>query len=541
MRKEISCILMVIAISIGCSSKVRDFTYEPTRPDYWPTKEWRISTPEEQGMDSEKILQMVEYLKKERIPIDSITIVRNGYIVSDIYLNPLFPKKTKHIIHSCTKSIMSALIGIAIDKGYIKDVNVRVLDIFKDIKARGSDHRMRALTLKDLLTMQTGIRSMDSYLYEWKGLFKMMNTDNWTEFALNLPMDVESGIRFDYSNISSFLLSAIITKKTGMDTLSFARRYLFDPLGIKDIQWAKSPRGIYIGWARIWLKPHDMAKIGLLYLQKGRWGKGQIVSAQWVEESTSVHALPKKFRYLTDEDGKKITSKSIGVWLFTNLARPFSDGYGYQWWIDKMGMYTALGHGGQFITVVPQKNMVIVFASKLRGRETFIPVKMYKEYILPAVVSDKSITAKKVVQDKLSLLSDTPEPVIKRLAVPELPPMALKISDKLYLLKSNPWQYNRFKLTFKPEQDYVVFNYTKKNEIYNLKVGLDNVYRLSKSNNDTYASKGSWTASNIFAIEYEIIGYSSIGTWTMIFDNDEITIEEFGPTGSYTYTGKLKK
>lgn len=219
-------------------------------PASWPTEEWPSSTPEEQGIDSAKLVEMVAYYEQQRakngqIQIDSITIVRNGTIVADIYLNPMFPRDTKHVIHSCTKSIMSVLIGIAIARGYIEGFGIPIVDIFADKQVAGQNGRLQALTLQDLLTMQTGLRSRDSYLYEWEGLFATQASEDWVEFILNLPFDAEPGTRFDYSNLSSFLLSATITRMTGMDTLTFARRYLFEPLGIEDVGWAKSPGHLY--------------------------------------------------------------------------------------------------------------------------------------------------------------------------------------------------------------------------------------------------------------------------------------------------------
>ncbi len=250
--------------------------YESVDPDYWPTQQWQTSTPEDQGMNSNRLIEMVQFYEKEHsknenIAIDSITIIRNGYVIADIYLNPLYPKDTEHIIHSCTKSIMSALIGIAIERGYIRNVDIPVIDILNDKNIKNADERIRKLTVKDLLTMKTGLHSQDSYLYQHRGLFETQKTYDWTEHILNLPFEAEPGTRFDYSNLASFLLSAIITKTTGTNTLSFAKEHLFNPLGIKDVKWEKSPKGIYIGWARMWLKPHDMAKIGMLYLQKGKW------------------------------------------------------------------------------------------------------------------------------------------------------------------------------------------------------------------------------------------------------------------------------
>ena len=202
-------LIMTLGIVITNKPQMQRISYEPATPDYWPTQGWQKSTPEEQGMDSAKLLEMVEFyekqhLKSEKISIDSITIVRNGYIVADIYLNPLFPKNTKHMIHSCTKSIMSALIGIAVEEGYIEDVDVLVLDILELKNIENVDARIKTLTLKYLLAMQTGLHSQDSYLYQWKGLFKMQTTDDWTEYILNLPFEAEPGARFEYSTRNMF-------------------------------------------------------------------------------------------------------------------------------------------------------------------------------------------------------------------------------------------------------------------------------------------------------------------------------------------------
>lgn len=537
-------LIMTLGIVITNKPQMQRISYEPATPDYWPTQGWQKSTPEEQGMDSAKLLEMVEFyekqhLKSEKISIDSITIVRNGYIVADIYLNPLFPKNTKHMIHSCTKSIMSALIGIAVEEGYIEDVDVLVLDILELKNIENVDARIKTLTLKYLLAMQTGLHSQDSYLYQWKGLFKMQTTDDWTEYILNLPMEAEPGTRFDYSNMASFLLSAIIKKTTDMDTISFAREHLFDPLEIKDIQWEKSPMGIDIGWARMWLKPHDMAKIGLLYLQKGRWESQQIIPARWIEESLTAHSFPKKYRYVYNEKGKVDRMTSGGIWMFTNLARPFADGYGYQWWLDKSGMYSAVGVGGQFIMVVPKENLVVVFTSKLSGADSFFPVKMLDKYILPAIVSNESIDANETAQYELSLLSEPPSQVVKPQPLQELPAIALEISDETYSLDSNPWKYNNFELIFAPEKDYAEFSYTaKENDVVNYRVGLNGVFQLTETNNNTYAAVGSWISPNTFSIDYEIIGYTTKDKWTFTFDRDEILIEEVGVTGKYNYGGK---
>jgi len=307
--------------------------------DYWPTEGWRTSTPEEQGMHSKIISDMLEWIQVKSYSIDSITIIRNGYMVADVYFDP-FSKGQKHIIHSCTKSIMSALIGIAIDKGYIKNVDQPIVDIFTDREISNLNAHKKSITLENLLTMASGLECRDSYLYNWVGLEGMMNSSDWAQYVLDLPMAEPPGERFEYCNGVSYLLSVIIQKTTNMRTLEFAKKHLFGPLGITDVRWQTSPQGIDIGSGRMWLKPHDMAKIGWLYLNKGRWGNTRIVPAIWVEASTRIH----------------IDATVLGLLQISDAF----DHYGYQWWVDFDGYYAAVGYKGQGIYVVPEKNIVAV-------------------------------------------------------------------------------------------------------------------------------------------------------------------------------------
>ena len=338
--------------------------------DYWPTAGWRTSTPEEQGMHSKILADMLEWIQIKSYIIDSITIIRNGYIVADVYFDP-FSKGQKHIIHSCTKSIMSALIGIAIDKGYIKNVDQPIVDIFSDREISNLNEHKKSITLENLLTMASGLECRDSYLYNWVGLEEMKNSSDWAQYVLDLPMAEPPGERFEYCNGVSYLLSVIIQKATNMRTLEFAKKNLFGPLGITDVRWQTSPQGIDIGWGRMWLKPHDMAKIGWLYLNNGRWGNKQIVSTMWVEASTRI----------------QIDATVLELLQISDVF----DHYGYQWWVDFDGYYAAVGYKGQGIYVVPDKNIVAVFTGDMLGKSALIVKNLFDSYIIPAAVSPKPL------------------------------------------------------------------------------------------------------------------------------------------------------
>jgi hypothetical protein len=263
------------------------------------------------------------------------------------------------------------LVGIAIDKEYIKNVDQSIVDIFSDREISNLNKHKKSITLENLLTMASGLECRDSWRYGYVGLEEMMNSDDWAQYVLDLPMAEPPGERFEYCNGVSYLLSVIIQKTTNMRTLEFAEKNLFGPLGITDIGWETSPQGIDIGWGRMWLKPHDMAKIGWLYLNKGRWDNKQIVPAMWVEASTRIHI---------DATVPKILQ----------ISEVF-DYYGYQWWVDFDGYYAAVGSKGQCIFVVPEKNMVVVFTGDLPGKGAFIAKNLLDSYIVPAAVSPKPL------------------------------------------------------------------------------------------------------------------------------------------------------
>ena len=331
--------------------------------DYWPTDAWRHSTSEAQGMRSQPLADMLAEIKKIGYRIDSVTVIRNGYVVLDAYFHP-FKKGLKHDIMSNTKSIMSALIGIAVDRGEIKSVAQPVLGFFPDKTVANVDAHKRAMTLKHLLTMTAGFDCKDNYRHGWDGLKEMQKSPDWAQNVLDLPMAQAPGTGFVYCNGVSFLLSAILQKATGMTALDYAKKRLFGPLGITDVIWPETPRGVSVGYGGILLTPHDMAKFGLLYLNKGKWDGRQIVAEAWVKASTRWH---------------------VDATLFGH--------YGYQWWNDGTGYYVGVGYRGQFIFVVPDKNLVAVFTGDLEGMTFNAPSNLLIKFVLPAVQADTALTA----------------------------------------------------------------------------------------------------------------------------------------------------
>jgi CubicO group peptidase (beta-lactamase class C family) len=345
-------VILLMLFLVSCTALSPKATLAPP---YWPTDGWRTSTPEEQGIDSTELVNMIEYVQRMKYDVDSVVVIRHGYKVAQINFHP-YVSGQKHILYSCTKSVVSALIGIAMEEGLIAGVDQPMLDFFPDYTPENVDEDKESMTLENMLTMSTGFECRDSYLYDNRGLVDMHESDDWVQHVLDLPMANEPGTYFEYCNGSSFLLSAIITQVTGMSALEYAQEKLFPPMGITDASWDASPDGINYGYSHLFMLPEDMAKFGYLYLHNGVWEGEQLVPAAWVEVSTQ----------------EQISAGTL------------QDGYGYQWWTDDAGYYMALGYNGQFIFVLQDLDMVVVIVSDRYDGDYEAPEYLLTEYIIPA-------------------------------------------------------------------------------------------------------------------------------------------------------------
>jgi CubicO group peptidase (beta-lactamase class C family) len=236
---------------------------------YWPTEAWRVSAPEDQGMDTALLLQMLAAIDEQYLNIDSVVVVHNGYIVTEKYYPP-YKQDTLHDMYSITKSIVSALVGIAIHEGYLNSVDDPVLDFFPERTFENDDELKRSITLEHLLTMSSGLAGNDH---------EMVSSRDWVQSVLDQPMTSEPGTAFNYNSGNAHVLSAIIQETSGLNTRDFAQQYLFDPLGISDLTWQMDINDIPKGGWGMAMKPRDMAKLGYLYLNQGVWDGQQIIPA----------------------------------------------------------------------------------------------------------------------------------------------------------------------------------------------------------------------------------------------------------------------
>jgi CubicO group peptidase (beta-lactamase class C family) len=333
--------------------------------DYWPTNGWQTSAPEEQGMDSAILNKMMTKIEEHQLLIDSILIVKNGYLVMEEYPSSTYDQDSRHIIHSCTKSFTSALVGIAIEEGYIPGVDSKLVDLLPNRTYANYDERKGNITLEHLLTMTSGLEWdewSEPYSSPMNSHYKYWYASDSVQYVLDLPMAYDPGEAWVYSSGGSHLLSAIVTESTGVSLLEYATDKLFDPLGIavSDVLWPADSQGIYRGSGGVEMLPRDMAKFGYLYLNNGTWDGEQIVPSSWVQSSseTLIH--------------------------FDDYS-----GYSYQWWTyptEIANVYSANGFAGQYIFVIPSLDMVVVFTSRTDPYDVYPQPSILFDYIIPAAL-----------------------------------------------------------------------------------------------------------------------------------------------------------
>ena len=412
---------LAIALLAGCGAD----RAPPARPSGEPREPDQRSAPELQGVRSDALADALERAHQRHLDIHSLTIVRHGTVVLDAAFYP-FPPNTRHDVASVTKSVTSILVGIAIQMHKLSE----------DQPVTGRPE----IRVRDLLSMQSGL---DCGVVEGEGeLAAMTKQADWVGFARSLRQRVPPGTQFAYCSPGYHLLSAELSRVTGMSERAFAQAYLFGPLGITDVYWPSDPQGITHGWGDLQLRPRDMAKLGELFLQHGRWHGAQIVPDAWITRSTQVHAT-----IAGDED------------------------YGYGWRISKpiAGMYLAYGRGGQRIVVWPSKDVVI---SVTAGNFDLADI---SDALLDALRSDVALPPNPAGQARLAAalraISAVPPP-----AAPPSPASAM--SGVTYRLEANALDARTVRFTaIEPNLGRIELRVGDR--LFAAAVGLDGVYRTS--------------------------------------------------------------
>ena len=484
---------------------------------------WPISTPEEQGIDSEKLLAALNFIQDKKIPIHSLLIIRDGKLLLDAYMHPYTPD-TRHQIYSVTKSVLSALVGIAIEQGYIKNIDQPVVDFFPEWQIANLDETKQAMTLRHLLTMSSGLDFTNSVEdYE-----KMAASDNWGQHVLNLPMAAKPGAEFVYCDGCAHLVGFILTQATGMPLREFADKNLFSPLGITDYTWHVDAHGQPFGYFGIGMKPRDMAKLGYLYLHKGQWEEKQLVPRAWVELTTCGQPAVCPFQKIWDPIG-----------------------YGYFWWMWP-DFYTAAGRGGQWIMVAPDQDIVIVMTAGGVDISDMLfpgimPFDLVTDRILPAAATDQPLPANPdglgALETRVSELAQ-PKPA----PVAPLPELAGQVDGQVYEFSDRPldlffslvaddlvddaheafgdvgtYEVKAMRLSFEEAEALLTLTFTDDYTV-ELPVGLDGIYRIADTRLGPLAARGAWHADDEFRMEIASVGNSHLVKLAFFLDDTPIQI-----------------
>lgn len=295
----------------------------------------------------------------------SCLISRQDRLVYEHYRDERTPGELAKI-NSCTKSVLSSLICIAMDLGVLPSPDTCITEFFPQLHD-DRDQRKSEITLRHLLTLTAG--------FNWtefggqKSFPRMTRTENWIQFVLEQPLSESPGTRMEYNSGVSQLLSAILVQASGMSTARFAEQYLFGPLGIQEYEWEADPQGIHTGGFGLKLRPADLLKLGQLYLQEGVWNDTRLISSELVHTSTAT-AIP--------------------------AEAPRRGGYAWHWWTDTflkpndspsspaLEYFNARGYGGQFVYVLPALDTVVVLTQDKLGKSK-PSMDVFREHIAPVL------------------------------------------------------------------------------------------------------------------------------------------------------------
>ena len=335
--------IIILSTLVGCgpsSTEIEAVNFTPL-----PRDDWIVSTPGEQGLDPELVAEL--FLNAEKLKtLYGLLVIKNGHLIAEGYFNGGSVEQ-KPFMASATKSITSALVGIALDQGCVSNLDQKMIDFFPEFADQINDSRKEQITIRDLLKMRSG--------FVWEERTQYMESffssgGYWLPFIVGFPLTSDPGTDFGYSNLSSHLLGVIVSRACETDLNSFAEEYLFSPIDAEVGEWSQDADNYYYGAHAIQLSARDRAKFGLLYLNNGEYEGDQVISAEWISDSLQKYS-----------DRINLSGWIPGLSSRVGYYRDI--GYGYQWWSAKAGkhhFYYAAGHGGNQIILLDELDMVIV-------------------------------------------------------------------------------------------------------------------------------------------------------------------------------------
>lgn len=319
------------------------------------------STPELQGVSSAGILDFLNAIDTGKVEVHSYMFLRHGKVIAEGWWSPYGPGY-KHLLYSASKTFTATGIGLAVAEGRLK-VTDKVVSFFPYSLPDSMGEYMRNLTVENLLTMSVG-QAQESR--------SMGNNGDWiTTFLSNEPSQ-KPGTVFKYNNMATFMLSAIVQQVTGQTLFDYLRPRIFQPLGIRGMDWDLNPQGINLGMIGLRLRTEDLAKFGQLMLQGGAWNKKQLIPGEWIKAATS-------FKIESNDPSNKLPKES----------NDWAQGYCYQMWRTRDNGFRLDGMGGQFVLIYPDRDAVIVLTANARSTQN--ELNLVHDYLIPAIKSEKPL------------------------------------------------------------------------------------------------------------------------------------------------------
>ncbi len=475
-------IVIILFFSFTFSACEDRTTADAQLEDSWPT-----SSPEAQGMDSQALLQMIERISETNMDIHSLLVIRNGHLVLESNIYP-YQSDAPHMIHSITKNVVSTLVGLAIEDGYIDSVDQKMMELLPEVDTDRMDERIQEITIEDLLTMQVGFH------WDSDASRSMYESDNQLLYALQSEMANEPGEAFEYNSGATHILSVIIEETTGQSTLEYAEERIFNPLNITDVQWPVDKQGYNVGGDKMFMKPVDMAKFGCLYLQQGSWEGEQIIPESWVDAATQIHVE--------------------------------GNDYGYSWWITDFDGYVGSGAGGQYLAVLPEENMIVVVTSGIGNRHFGMLNSLTKNQILTAVVDDEGIDEN---PEALTELQNT----IEEMGSPQETAGEILIPDTAAGISGNTYQMDNeesFTFEFSSENEAQIIWHRQGLGESLLTIGLDHIYRSNQIDDFLYDKqvdsqamlRGYWEDDHTFIVDFKCLENPMAYFYEFEFDGETL-------------------
>jgi CubicO group peptidase (beta-lactamase class C family) len=424
--------------------------------------------------------------------------VRHGYIVVEAHYAPFRPG-LKHVVNSVTKGVVSTLTGIALKDGTLSGLDQPVLEFFPDRTTANVDARKKAMTLESLLDMTSGLAWQEPLTNAApESMLQMERSADWVGFILDRPMAEAPGATFNYNSGNSHLVSAILTRKTGLSTLAYAKQKLFAALGISDVFWRQDPQGVQTGGFGLYMHPRDMAKIGYLYLHNGEWAGTQLLPPAWTD---------------------KVYHAPVDMGFGATPAFRYANGW---WTIPDKRAYMAVGFLRQLIIVLPDVDVVAVVTGK--RHYPFLPL---IDAITAAAKSQQPLPADAAGSARLAeRIKDAA--IEKATPLGPVPETAKTISGKTYRFAANPLRLKSLMLDLSaasPRYEIVFDGPGPQTRRAAGPIGLDGLFRLTEPDNPPlFAVKGSWLGDNRFQVISRSLLEGIITTYTLSFRGNEVDI-----------------